>query len=165
MSAGEFTREVASMRPVLEGFSRHFTYDRDAALDLVQDTILKALTYRARYQSGTNLRGWLYTIMRNIFINNYRRSKRIRFSSDPVTEFKLLGLADNHTFSRPADTAEFNELWTSINNLRDDIGKPFKMYLTGYKYQEIAEALAIPIGTVKNRIFHARQEMQQQMAR
>ena len=165
MSSGDFVYEIASMRPVLQDFSRRFTYDRDVALDLVQDTLLKALTYRSRYQTGTNLRGWLYTIMRNIFINNYRRAKRITFSSDPATEYKLLSLSDNHTFNRPTDAVEFKELWTSINNLRDDIRKPFKMYITGYKYHEIAEILAIPIGTVKNRIFHARHKMQHQVAR
>ena len=163
MRARDFVSDVASLRPVLQGFTRHFTYDRDEALDLVQDTVLKALTYHDKYRQDTNLKGWLYTIMRNIFINNYRRSKRQRFSSDPAIERKLLSIADEHTFNKPSDAVEFKEIWADINNLREDLKTPFKMHLTGYKYYEIAENLAIPIGTVKNRIFHARQEIRNQV--
>lgn len=159
MQTPDFQRDLAAMHPVLRGFSRHFTYDRDEALDLVQDTILKALTYRDRYQHNTNLKGWLYTIMRNIFINNYRRARRVIFSNDALTEHRALHIADDHTFNHPSGSAEFNEVWKDINLLREDLKRPFKMHLTGYKYHEIAEALNIPIGTVKNRIFHARQEI------
>ena len=165
MVSRDFVGDVASLRPVLQGFSRHFTFDRDEALDLVQDTVLKALTYHDKYREDTNLKGWLYTIMRNIFINNYRRARRFRFSNDPAIERLLLGIPDEHTFNRPSDAVEFKEIWADIDNLRDDLRKPFKMHLTGYKYHEIAESLDIPIGTVKNRIFHARQEIRNQFDR
>ena len=150
------------MHPVLRGFSHRFTYDRDEALDLVQDTILKALTYRDSFRQDTNLKGWLYTIMRNIFINNYRRTRRMVVSRDHVVENKLKATPDKHTFNTPSEAMEFNEIWSGINALRDDLKTPFKMHVTGYKYHEIADALHIPLGTVKNRIFQARQEVRNQ---
>src|SRR5690349_8424826 len=90
--ASDFCNELVGMRPVLYGFSRHFTFNRDEASDLVQDTLLKALTYHDKYQPNTNLKGWLYTIMRNIFINNYRRAKRIVFANDGATENAVLNI-------------------------------------------------------------------------
>jgi len=155
----DFALEIAAMRPHMERFSRHFTFNRDEAHELIQDTLVKALMYRDKFQQGTNLRGWLYTIMRNVFINSYRRSRKMRFSCDAVTERKVLSVADGHTFNLALDTLEYNEIWKDINNLRDDLKRPFKMHLTGYKYHEIADALNIPIGTVKNRIFHARDQI------
>lgn len=165
MCSADFSQDLAAMRPVLRGFSRHFTTDRDEALDLVQETMLKALTYRDRYKHDTNLKGWLYTIMRNIFINNYRRARRVMFSSDAAAENRVLSLPDSHTFHQPSASIEFKEIWADINNLRDELKTPFKMHLTGYKYHEIAEHLQIPIGTVKNRIFHARQEIRERFGK
>ncbi|MFN8692627.1 MAG: sigma-70 family RNA polymerase sigma factor, partial [Cyclobacteriaceae bacterium] len=74
MTAIEFTHQVASLRPTLRLFTRRFTTDREESLDLVQDTILKALTYRDKFREDTNLKGWLFTIMRNTYINNYRKA-------------------------------------------------------------------------------------------
>ena len=161
--APDFCNELVGMRPVLYGFSRHFTFNRDEASDLVQDTLLKALTYHDKYQPNTNLKGWLYTIMRNIFINNYRRAKRIVFTNDGATENAVLNIKEEYTFYKPADATELLDVWDGINQLRDELRAPFKMHLTGYKYHEIARELQIPLGTVKNRIFHARQLIKHQI--
>ena len=82
MTAVEFTHQVASLRSTLYTFTRRFTRDRDESLDLVQDTILKALTYQNKFKNDTNLKGWLFTIMRNTFINNYRKNQRGKTSND-----------------------------------------------------------------------------------
>jgi RNA polymerase sigma-70 factor (ECF subfamily) len=160
MTAIEFTHELSSMRSTLQAFTRRFTHDRDESLDLVQDTILKALTYRDKFREDTNLKGWLFTIMRNTFINNYRNQ---RTSTDRTKDLYFLNVEEEHTFNRPQETMEFKEIWRNVHNLRDELLTPFKMHTSGYKYHEIAEHLNIPIGTVKNRIFHARKEIQKNL--
>lgn len=163
MTAIEFTHQVASLRPMLQGFTRRFTNDRDESLDLVQDTILKALTYRDKFRDDTNLKGWLFTIMRNTFINNYRKNQRARTTQDTSKDLYFLNVEDEHTFNRPQESMEFKEIWRNVNDIKDELIIPFKMHTTGYKYHEIAEHLDLPIGTVKNRIFHARKEIQKKL--
>lgn len=164
MTAIEFTHKVASLRPTLRSFTRRFTTDRDESLDLVQDTILKALTYRDKFRDDTNLTGWLFTIMRNTYINNYRKNQRSKTSRDDTKELYYLNVEDTHTFNKPESSVEFKEIWRHVNTLRDELMIPFKMHTTGYKYHEIAKQLKLPIGTVKNRIFHARKEIQKKLA-
>lgn len=163
MSSLEFTHQIASMRGTLQAFTRKFTHDRDESLDLVQDTMLKALTYSDKFKQDTNLKGWLFTIMRNTFINNYRRNQRARISKDNHSDLVMLRVKEEYTFNQPQENMEFKEIWRNLNNLQDDLLRPFKMHISGYKYHEIADHLKIPIGTVKNRIFHARKEIQKNL--
>ncbi len=163
MTILEFSHQVSSLRPMLRTFTRRFTNDREESQDLVQDTILKALTYREKFRDDTNLKGWLFTIMRNTFINNYRKNQRAKTSNDTTKELYFLNVEDTHTFNRPQESIEFKEVWRNVNNMKDELLIPFKMHATGYKYQEIAKHLNIPIGTVKNRIFHARKEIQKKL--
>lgn len=163
MTTFEFDTQVSSLRPMLRTFTRRFTNDREESQDLVQDTILKALTYRDKFRDDTNLKGWLFTIMRNTFINNYRKNQRAKTSNDTTKELYFLNVEDTHTFNRPQESMEFKEVWRNVNNMKDDLLIPFKMHATGYKYHEIADQLSIPIGTVKNRIFHARKEIQKKL--
>ncbi len=163
MTILDFSHQVSSLRPMLRTFTRRFTNDREESQDLVQDTILKALTYREKFRDDTNLKGWLFTIMRNTFINNYRKNQRAKTSNDTTKELYFLNVEDTHTFNRPQESIEFKEVWRNVNNMKDELLIPFKMHATGYKYQEIAKHLNIPIGTVKNRIFHARKEIQKKL--
>lgn len=163
MTILEFSHQVSSLRPMLRTFTRRFTNDREESQDLVQDTILKALTYRDKFRDDTNLKGWLFTIMRNTFINNYRKNQRAKTSNDTTKELYFLNVEGTHTFNRPHESIEFKEVWRNVNNMKDELLIPFKMHATGYKYQEIAKHLNIPIGTVKNRIFHARKEIQKKL--
>jgi RNA polymerase sigma-70 factor (ECF subfamily) len=163
MSSAEFRSQVASLRGTLQGFTRRFTHDRDESLDLVQDTVLKALMYRDKFRTDTNLKGWLFTIMRNTFVNNYRRNKRARNISDLSNTHHVANLIDEHTFNRPQESMEFKEIWQNVGTIKDELMTPFKMHTSGYKYNEIAEHLNIPVGTVKNRIFHARKEIQKKL--
>jgi RNA polymerase sigma factor (sigma-70 family) len=160
MTAIEFTHQVASLRGTLYTLTKRFTNNRDECLDLLQDTLLKALTYQDKFREDTNLKGWLFTIMRNTFINKYRKNKRARTSHDNTKELYYLNVEDKHTFNKPEASFEYQDIWNHVNTLRDELLVPFKMHASGYKYHEIAEHLNIPIGTVKNRIFHARKEIQ-----
>ncbi|MEQ9591830.1 MAG: RNA polymerase sigma factor [Cyclobacteriaceae bacterium] len=163
MTAIEFSSQISGLQETLKQFTYRFTRNPEESQDLVQDTMLKALTYRDKFRENTNLKGWLFTIMRNTFINNYRKAKLAKTSTDNTKELYYLNVADTHTFNRPGKTLEFKEMWENVNEIREDLQTPFKMYTTGYKYHEIAEHLNIPIGTVKNRIFHARKEIQKKL--
>ncbi len=159
----ELTTKIAGLRPVLREFTYRFTRNREESQDLVQETLLKALTYRDKFRNDTNLKGWLFTIMRNTFINSYRKNQKMQMSHDDSKDLYMLNVEDEHTFNRPSDRMEFKEIWSNMNSIPDQLLIPFKMYITGYKYHEIAEHLDIPIGTVKNRIFQARKEVQKKL--
>jgi RNA polymerase sigma-70 factor (ECF subfamily) len=163
MSTIELNQQISSLHPILREFTRRFTSDRDESLDLVQDTILKALTYQDKFRENVNLKGWLFTIMRNVFINNYRKNQRARTSHDYTKDLYFLNVEETHTFNKPAANFEYNDICSHVNSLRDELLIPFKMHTSGYKYHEIAEHQNIPIGTVKNRIFHARKEIQKKL--
>jgi RNA polymerase sigma factor (sigma-70 family) len=163
MTAIELTNEITSLRSTLKTFTRRFTNDREESSDLVQDTILKALLYKDKFTQDTNLKGWLFTIMRNTFINNYRKNQKARTSHDTTKELYYLNVEDTHTFNSPGSRYEYEDIWRNVNELKDELLIPFKMHTSGYKYHEIAEHLDLPIGTVKNRIFHARKEIQKKL--
>ncbi len=163
MTALEFTHQVAGMQGTLRTFTRRFTRDRDESLDLVQDTMLKALTNRDKFREDTNLKAWLFTIMRNTYINKYRQQQRSKTSNDTSDDLYHLNVEEMHTFQRPQESMEFREIWRNMNSIKEEFIIPFRMHATGYKYHEIAEHLGLPIGTVKNRIFHARKEIQKKL--
>ena len=163
MKTAEFDQNIAKLRPTLRTFTYRFTSNREESQDLVQDTILKALTYRDKFREDTNLKGWLFTIMRNTYINSYRKTQRERTTHDDTKELYLLNVEDEHTFNRPEASMEFKEVWRNMNTIKNDLLIPFKMHTSGYKYHEIAKHLKIPVGTVKNRIFHARKEIQKKL--
>src|SRR5258708_27342977 len=163
MTKIEFSHTLARLRPTLKTFTHRFTSDHEESQDLVQDTLLKALMLRNKFRDETNLKGWLFTIMRNTYINNYRKFLRAKTSHDDTRESYFLNVADEHTFSRPEENLEFKEAWRNMNSIKDELRKPFMMHITGYKYQEIAKHLNIPEGTVKNRIFQARKEIQKKL--
>lgn len=164
MTATEFTHQLTSLRGTLQTFTRRFTSNREESHDLVQDTMLKALMYRSKFREDTNLKGWLFTIMRNTFINNYRKNQRAKTSNDTTKDLYFLHVEDTHTFNSPDTSFEYQDIWKNVDSLREELLIPFKMHASGYKYHEIAEHLNIPIGTVKNRIFHARKEIQSKLA-
>lgn len=163
METADLSREIANLSPTLRLFTRRFTRDKDESMDLVQDTIMKALMYRDKFKDNTNLKGWLFTIMRNTFINTYRKAQRERTSHDHSKDLYFLNVEDEHTFNRPQESYEWKEVWSMVDRIDEDLMTPFKMHASGYKYHEIAEHLQLPIGTVKNRIFHARKEIQKKL--
>jgi RNA polymerase sigma factor (sigma-70 family) len=163
MSVTEFQHQIAVLRPTLRSFTRRFTTNSEESQDLVQDTLLKALTYCDKFKKDTNLKGWLFTIMRNTYINNYRKNQKAKTSHDTSKDLYFLNVEDHHTFNRPEESLEFKEVWRNVNSIKDELLIPFKMYTTGYKYHEISAHLKVPIGTVKNRIFQARKEIQKKL--
>ncbi len=164
MTAIEFQHHLAQQTKTLELFTRKFTSSYEESQDLVQETLLKALTYREKFKPDTNLKGWLYTIMKNTFINNYRKVQRSKTTFDNTDTSYFLHVEDKYTYNNPERNSNYNDLLEQIEKIKPEYKVPFELHTNGYKYEEIAEQLNIPIGTVKNRIFHARKEIQKRLS-
>ena len=153
-----------SLQANMLNFAYMLTSNRDDAYDLLQDTTLKALDNEDKFTEGTNFKGWVFTIMRNIFINNYRRDARQATVVDTTENLYLLNIAQDSGMETPDGSYSVNEISESINDLPEEFRIPFSMHVAGYKYNEIAEHMQLPLGTVKSRIFFARKKLQQRFA-
>ena len=141
-------------------FAYMLTSNRDDAYDLLQDTTLKALDNEDKFASDTNFKGWVFTIMRNIFINNYRRAGRAATVVDTTENLYHLNLSQDSGLETPEGSYSVNEITDAINEFSDEYRIPFSMHVQGYKYNEIAKEMNLPLGTVKSRIFFARKKLQ-----
>jgi RNA polymerase sigma-70 factor (ECF subfamily) len=163
MSIYEFNTQVNEVTNSLSPVAYSLTQDAEDARDLVQDTIYKALVNREKFMNGNNLKAWLFTIMRNIFINNYRRGvKRRGFVAEAEHEYKVnwqYQASDN----RGEGSLIMQEIEKALDSIDHAIRIPFLMHFQGFKYEEIADEMKIPLGTVKSRIFFARKELQRQL--
>lgn len=163
MTGIDFKRTIERETHSLRSYAYQLTRNVEDTNDLVQDTMLKALTYRDKYTDGTNLKGWLYTIMKNTFINNYRRMvKRNTFIDQTDNDFYLDSAS--HAVKNQAESGFImRDVEHAIANLPENIRKPFSMNTKGFKYHEIADILNIPIGTVKTRIFVAKRLLREEL--
>ena len=159
MTAIEFNNTLISFEDSLERFALSLTSNRNEAKDLLQETYLKALTHRDKFEEFTNMKAWTYTIMKNTFINNYRKSKRVNTTLDNTNDLFYLNITKQSSLMHPESEYSFNELNKTINYLEDEFRVPFMMHAEGYKYKEIAEKLELKIGTVKSRIFFTRKKL------
>ena len=139
------------------------TQDTNDADDLVQDTSLRALTHRDKFVSDINFKGWMMTIMYNIFLNNQDRVERRRKIFDTTVDILNVPLVTEGGYSTPDGAMNIREIYSEIEKLSEHTRTPFKMFLSGYKYSEIAEKIGIPEGTVKSRIFFARKALQKSL--
>jgi RNA polymerase sigma-70 factor (ECF subfamily) len=156
MTKIEFNTLVLRQAGSLKTYALRFTHDADDANDLVQDTLLKAITYYNKFKEGTNLKGWLYTIMKNTFINNYRRFVKISSFVTKTDDISSSQLSYSATLNGGEQKFVMDDIKSALSNLQEEYYIPFTMYFEGFKYHEIAEQLDIPIGTVKTRIHVAR---------
>ena len=163
-SATNFQSRLMALQANMMNFALMLTSNRDDAGDLTQDTMLKALSNQEKYAENTNFKGWVFTIMRNIFINNYRRSVRCATVIDQTEDLYHLNLSQDSGIDSPEDSYAAGEISDAICAMDSRFSEPFKMHVAGYKYDEIAEQLHLPLGTVKSRIFSARQELQSRFA-
>lgn len=159
MWTAEFNCLVVNSSEALKPFAISLTRDHEQANDLCQETLYKAFAYREKYEQGTNIKAWLYTIMRNIFINEYRRDARKKIVLEAVrySQGSFSASSDIHLRIR-----EINE---AIHGLPSIFRNACLLYLEGYKYQEIAFALDEPLGTIKSRIHFAKKLLQKRLDR
>lgn len=161
MSTIEFTNNFTDLKSSLNAFAYNLTKNSEDAKDLYQETAFRAISNKEKFRPGTNFKAWSFTIMKNIFINNYRKK---------VKKNTIIDTTDNMYFINSGSTVIDNdagrnilmkELEGMIESLDDSIKTPFMMHYTGFKYQEIADQLELPLGTVKSRIFFARKALKQ----
>lgn len=158
--SGTFKQRLLGLQSNLLNFAYQLTTSREAAQDLVQDTTLKVLDNESKYVDNVNFKGWVFTIMRNIFINNYRRQVRNATVVDTTEDLYHLNLSQESGLSTPEGSFAAKEISIAINSFSKEYKEPFSMYIAGYKYSEIAEKMGLPLGTVKSRIFFARKRLQ-----
>lgn len=155
-----FKKRLLGLQSNLFNFACQLTANKEAAQDLVQDTTLKVLDNESKYVDNVNFKGWVFTIMRNIFINNYRRQVRCATVVDTTEDLYHLNLSQESGLSSPEGSFAAKEISVAINTFSQEYKLPFTMYIAGYKYAEIAEKMNLPLGTVKSRIFFARKRLQ-----
>ena len=163
MRTANFAQDLLSVQTEFLNFAYKLTADREEANDLLQETSLKALDNEDKYTAETNFKGWIYTIMRNIFINNYRKALRDQTYVDQTdNQFYL-----NQNIDIEGDSTEgsydLKEMRRIVNALPKEYRIPFSMYVSGFKYREIADKLGLPLGTVKSRIYFTRQKLQEEL--
>lgn len=157
MEAKSFDRELTSLEPVLRRYAYSLTLNMEDAKDLVQETFVKALSNEDKFDAQTNIKAWLYTILKNTFINNYRR--RSRSETIFTSEVKDFVLNSKPALSNPESDMNFKDLTVLVNSLEPEFRIPFQMHDGGYKYQEIADELGLQLGTVKSRIHFSRRKL------
>jgi len=159
MSQIEFHSRFREMSPMLQAFAYNLTKNTEDAKDLMQETAFRAITNQDKFLAGTNLKAWLFTIMKNIFINNYRKKVKANTIMDSTDNLYYLNSGSTVISNFAESNIMMKELSSMVASLDDSIRVPFMMHYQGYKYQEIADHLGLPLGTVKSRIFFARKEL------
>ena len=163
MGTSTFTQNLLGMQTELHRFALKLTADHEEANDLLQETSLKALDNEDKYTPDTNFKGWMYTIMRNIFINNYRKTVRDQTFIDQTDNLFHLNLPQDSGFESTEGNYDLKEIRKIVHSLPKEYRVPFSMYVSGFKYREIADKLGLPLGTVKSRIFFTRQRLQKEL--
>lgn len=161
MTTASFTQNLLNVQADLRNFAFKLTADYEDANDLLQETTLKALDNEDKYTDETNFRGWMYTIMRNLFINNYRKTVRDQTYVDRTDNQYYLNSGVDVEGDSTEGAYDAKEMRRIVNSLPKEYRLPFSMFVSGFKYREIAERLHLPLGTVKSRIFFSRQKLQE----
>lgn len=160
MSTAEFYTLFSGMTTSLNAFAYNLTRNNEEAKDLYQETAIRAISNKDKFKPGTNLKAWLFTIMKNIFINNYRKKTKRNTVID-TTENSYYLNSGQTVENQAAGNIIMSELEGIIGEIDDTLSEPFMMYHEGYKYQEISDMLTLPLGTVKSRIFFARKAIRE----
>jgi RNA polymerase sigma factor (sigma-70 family) len=163
MTAIEFNYALQTNTKTLKPFAMRLTKNYDDANDLVQDTLVKAFLNKDKYADGTNLKAWLFTIMKNTFITNYQRMLRKNTIIDTSDNLHYINSSESIVQNDAYGNFANEDISKALEKLDDTYKEPFMMYFNGFKYHEIAEKVAIPIGTVKNRIHLARKELKDRL--
>lgn len=158
-----FKYQVSDESRPLKAFALKLTRDMDDANDLVQDTLLKAFSNEDKFKTGTNLKGWLYTIMKNIFINKYRRAMKSNIFNDPTDNQFFINSTEKVHQNGGEGNLVMKDIDKALGGIKENLKTPFLMSYRGYKYEEISKSLNIPLGTVKVRIHNARKELMKQL--
>lgn len=165
MTTIEAANRLKDLDGYLHGFALKLTKNTDNADDLFQDTALRVISHLDKFQDGTNFRAWACTIMKNIFINQFRKNQTKATLLDPTPNTHFLDIRQSSTQNEGEWQVGFEEISTMVKNLKPDLCIPFVMANNGFRYDEIAAELDLPLGTVKSRIYFARQELRDKLCK
>ncbi len=165
MSTIEFHNKFNTLTSVLYSFAYNLTKNIEDSRDLFQETAFRALSNRDKFSPGTNFKAWVFTIMKNIFINNYRKKVKANTIMDSTDNQYYINSGSNAVLNNGDSNIMYKELTDMVASLDESIRVPFEMHHDGFKYQEIADQLSLPLGTVKSRIFFARKELKDKIYR
>lgn len=158
MTTTEFNKRYQPIEDLLFAFAMKLTRNKANAKDLLQETLCRAYKNKNRFNLGTNFKAWITTIMRNNFINDYRKQKTRNRVEAPIEDFGYF--IENKSVEGNANSIiMMKELTNLVDSLSNEFKQPFVMFKDGYHYDEIAKIMNIPIGTVKSRIFFARKKL------
>ena len=163
MGKVEFTQGILDIQSDLHRFAYKLTANRDSANDLVQDCVLQALYNHEKFTYSKNLKGWMYTLMRNIFVNNYRRTVREMNIMDDTYSVNQQHMIEDEDGGKFEFAYDMKQLYRVLHTIPDDMKVPFQMFVAGFKYREIAEKLGLPMGTVKSRLFFIRKRLKEEL--
>lgn len=159
----DFDNLVVPHKESLKNFALKMTRNEDDALDLVQDTLMKAFRFFDKFEKGTNVKAWLFMILKNTFINNYRKISKqpSKVDYDDIQNFydniKPEEVKQEHTSEDPFANLLDDELSQAIGQLQEDYRTVIILSdIEGYTYEEIAEFIDRPVGTVRSRLHRAR---------
>ena len=158
-----FESKLINLQDNMMNFAMTLTANRDKAKDLTQESMLKVLDNKEKYYDNVNFKGWVFTIMHNLFVNNYRKMVRSQTMVDSTENLYHLNLTQNSGFDSPEGSYTLSEIQKVMNSFTDEYKVPFQMHVEGYKYEEIAQEMGLAVGTVKSRIFFARKRMQEML--
>lgn len=164
MTSIEFSYSLNQLSGVMKPFALKLTRDLDDANDLLQDTMVKAYTNQDKFAEGTNLKAWLYTIMKNTFITNYQKMVRRATFVDTTENLHFINSSSSLVENSAYGDFAIDDIYSAIDKLDEIFSTPFLLYYRGFKYHEIADRLSIPIGTVKNRIHIARKYLKEDLS-
>ena len=159
MTTTQFQNSLTGLENKMFYFALSLTSNTDKAHDLVQETYLRALTYQNKFSSDTNLMAWVYTIMKNTFINDYRRNLKAKSTLESPSNRLLISFSKDDFYPSVDSIHAEKEIYKKIALLEEEFREPFQLFLNGYKYKEIAIKLDLPLGTVKSRIFFTRKKL------
>jgi RNA polymerase sigma-70 factor (ECF subfamily) len=165
-----FENELLPHVGALQTFAYHLTYNQEDADDLVQETYLKAYRFIDKYDEGTNAKAWLFKILKNAYINEYRKRVKQPTKVD-YEEIVAYHDTDDDTISGYSDLREDiflhmmgDEVTSAINSLPIDFRTVILLCdIEGFTYEEIASIIDVPIGTVRSRLFRARNLLKEKL--
>lgn len=163
MKASQFRKKLLSIQGNMMNFALTLTANHEDAQDLTQETSLRVLDKSEKFVDNRNFKGWVLTVMRNIFINNYHKVVRAQTIVDQNVDLYNLDVLNDSSFESPDGSFQMQEITKAIDALNDELKIPFSMYVSGYQYNEIATIIGVPLGTIKSRIYFARQELKERL--
>ena len=164
MTQIEFNHRVTDLYKPLRNFALKLTRNLEDATDLTQETMTKAFYNHDKFREGTNMKAWLYTIMKNIFINNYRRQSTNLVVTDDTDNQYYINSHSQRTSNLGDSKMILKDIQEAISTLSKNLRIPFVMAFQGYKYEEIAQYMKVPLGTVKIRIHNARKKLKNSLS-